>query len=157
MSKTTRDEINLDLDGTIAAAIKKLEKLKKQHPDGRLNLTSDYEYGESYPRLKLEFTRPKEPVELEYDKWREALSRYSALCSSARAYQAEGDTYPRADELATLKEELGAWAGSRMGSLAIYNGELLMSDFDGAYRRDGTYVWKTMMHPDMVQAMGVTK
>jgi hypothetical protein len=154
MSKTTRDEINLDLDGTIDAAIKKLQKLKKQYPGGRINLTSDYEYGESYPRLRLEFTRKKEPIELEYDRWREKLSRFGALNTAARAYEAEGDKYPRAAELAALEAELGAWAkSSRMGSLAIYDGELLMSGFDGAYTRDGEYRWKTMMNFDVLKSL----
>lgn len=145
MGKTTRDEINLDLDGTIDAAIKKLHALKKKYPDGRINLTSDHEYGESYPRLKLEFTRPKEPVEIEYDMWREKQSRYSELCAAARAYEREGDTYPRAAELAALKEELGCFADNRMSMLQIYDGEVITTDMmRGGRRRDGTWVFRTL-------------
>ena len=57
--KTTRDEINIDLDGTIDRAIKELQRLKKLYPKGKISLENEYEYGESYARLKLNFTRDK--------------------------------------------------------------------------------------------------
>jgi hypothetical protein len=152
--KTTSDEINIDLDGTIDGAIKKLQQFKKKYPKGRISLENEYEYGESYARLKLHFTRDKQPVELEYDKWREKLSQYGALLTAARAYDAEGDKYPREADLAALKDELGAWANNRLGSLTIFGNEVLMSDFEGAYRRDGTWIMRTLMHSDFIHAMG---
>jgi hypothetical protein len=154
MSKTTHDEISIDLDGTIDSAIKKLQKLKKDYPKGRISLENEYEYGESYARLKLHFTRDKEPVELELEGWREKLNRYAALCSAASAYAANGDKYPRETELADLKKELGCWADDHWGgSLTIVDGEVLMYGFHGAQTRDGTWRLKTFSHPDMRAAM----
>jgi hypothetical protein len=152
MDHTTRDEIELDLDGTIDAAIKTLQKLKKQYPGGRIHLTSDYEFGESYPKLKLEFVREKDAAEMALDKWRGKLERYASLCAAARAYKAEGDEYPRSHEIAELRNELGAWAESRFGSLVIFDGDVVMWDFEGTYRRDGSWVMRRWT-PDLAAMM----
>ena len=147
MGKTTHDEINLDLDGTIDAAIKKLTKLKKDYPKGRIRLTSDCEYGETYPRLKLEFTRPKKPIEIELEAWKEKQGRFAAHETAARAYAANGDPYPRADEMAALKEELGYFVPDRMGWLQIWddNTIVMWDSMRGAQTRDGTWVARTFM------------
>lgn len=141
MSKTTRDAIEIDLNGSIDKAIRKLQGLKKKYPGGELDFTSEMEYGERYEKLYLRFERDKEPVEIELDKWRAKRERYGVLASAAAAFEGEGAPYPRAEELAALKEELGCWTG-RMCSLGIYDGEVLAQGFHGARRRDGTWVWR---------------
>jgi hypothetical protein len=147
MGKTTRDEISVDLDGTIDAAIKKLQKLKKQYPDGRLNLTSDYEYGESYPHLKLEFTRNKEPIEQELEAWKEKRGRYDSMRNAAAAFASEGAEYPRSAELAELKDELGYFA-EPMSSLVYGDGEVLVSNMFGTRTRSGEWRSWTLMGLD---------
>lgn len=141
--KTTRDEIDIDLDGTINHAIKELERLKKLYPKGKIWLTSDTEYGETYPRLRLEFTRPKTAIEIELAEWRDKLGRYSQLATAAQAYEREGDVYPRAEELIALKSELGCFT-DRMTSLVIHGDEILAWGFDGARTRDGQWRMRTM-------------
>jgi hypothetical protein len=136
--KTTRDEINIDLDGSIDAAIAKLRHLKKSYPDGRISLETDYEYGESYARLKLAFQRPMEPVEIEFEKWRDKKRRFEEMNKAAHAYSREGDSYPRLGEMDALKQELGAFAAP-MAQLCIFDQEVVAWTFDGYQRRDGTW------------------
>jgi hypothetical protein len=151
MSKTTDDYIDIDLNGTIDAAIKKLTQLKKEYPKGRIDVGTYTEYGETYHYTRLEFSRPKEPVELEYDKWRAKFDALGKLRQAARAFRDEGAEYPREAELAALTEELGAWADTHrsMAMLSIYGGEVIMQDMlRGGYRRDGTWVFKMLGYDD---------
>jgi hypothetical protein len=151
MADTTRDEIDIDLDGSITKAINKLTKLKKLYPKGQIRLTNEYEYGESYAKLKLEFVRPKDSVELECDKWSAKLRQLDELRSAARAFKSEGVEYPRTDEIVALEKELGAWAqGRHVGGLTIFGDAVYMHDMMlGAYDREGSWVFKSMMHPDL--------
>jgi len=144
MGKTTRDQVEIDLGGPIDRAIAKLKKLKVKYPDGKIELTSETEYGERYEKLYLNFTRDKKPVELEYDRWRTKLTRYGELSAAARAYESEGDAYPRAALLEALREELGCWADNYFGSLTIYQDEVLLWSIQGARRRDGTWVLRSV-------------
>lgn len=135
--KTTRDEINIDLDGSIDEAIAELRRMKKLYPKGEVSLENEYEYGESYARLKLRFTRPMEPVEIELEKWRTKRRKYDELSKAAAAYKREGDVYPRAAELKKLGDELGCFADS-MAELVIFGGEVIAMDyFRGGCTRDG--------------------
>ena len=154
--KTTSDWIDIDLDGSIDAAIRKLQKLKKEYPNGRIELGSHSEYGESYEHLRLNFTRGKTPIELEYDKWKAKMEALGELRGAARTFAAEGMEYPRAAEMATLEEELGAWAKSsfRMGWLSIWDGEIVFQDMmRGGYRRDGTWAFRMMGSEDFDDAL----
>lgn len=151
IEKTTRDWIEIDLDGTIDAAIKKLTKLKKEYPKGKLYLDNYMEYGEHYSRLRIDFTRPKEPIELEYDEWRKKLEQHRALRHAARTFANEGLEYPRQAEMDALTGELGAWAeddGWGGGSLSITGDELVMHGFRGGQRRDGTWAYKVLGFDD---------
>lgn len=159
MGKTTRDEIDIDLNGSIDRAIKELQRLKRLYPRGKISLENEYEYGESYARLKLQFTRKKEPLELEYDKWRDKLEHLGKLRRYAAAYEHEGDAYPRQSELDALVAELGAWAQDdwRMGSLTIFDGELLMHDHcRGGFTREGEWRYRMMGAEMWEAAMGET-
>lgn len=152
MSKTTSDWIDIDLNGSIDAAIKKLTKLKAQYPKGRIEIGSHMEYGEHYEHTRLHFTRPKGAVELEYDKWKGKLELLGQLRERARAFAAEGMEYPRAGEIAALEDELGAWGKSSfsMGWLAIWDGEVVFHDqLRGAYRRDGTWTFRRLGFEEM--------
>jgi hypothetical protein len=151
MADTTRDEIDIDLDGSITKAINKLTKLKKLYPKGQIRLTNEYEYGESYAKLKLEFVRAKDTAEREFDKWQAKLRQLDELRAAARAFKSEGVEYPRIDEIAALEKELGAWAkGRRLGGLTIIGNDVYMHDMMlGAFDREGSWAFKTMMHPDL--------
>jgi hypothetical protein len=145
---TTRDSVQIDLDGSIDDAIAKLTELKAEYSDGEISLETDYEYGESYARLYLRFTRPKEPIEIEFEGWQAKLARLGELRAARRTIEAEGLDYPRKDEIAALEAELGEWGSANRfaGSLTIFDGEVLFHDMmRGAFRRDGTWVLRSMM------------
>ncbi len=132
MTKTTRDEIDIDLDGTIDHAIKELQRLKKLYPKGRIGLETEHSYGESYPRLRLSFTRQKEPVEIEYDKLAAKRARLADLRAGAQVFAKEGAPYPRAKELEKLEVELGELSNPR-AALVIMNGEIVAFDWIANY------------------------
>jgi hypothetical protein len=146
MANTTRDEINIDLNGSIDAAIAKLRRLKKHYPDGKISLENEYKYGESYARLKLAFCRPMEPVEIELRKWTTALRSFRELQRAAETYNREGDSYPRLAEMESLAGELGAFVAP-MASLCILDNEVVSQTFEGLQRRDGTWAAKYMFAP----------
>lgn len=146
MSNTTSDYIDLDLDGTITAAIKKLAKLKGQYPKGVIDLTSHYEYGESYPRLRLNFTRPKDKMELELESTKASLGKLRALYAARKAFTDEGQEYPRENEIAKLEETLGVFAKNPNGWLQIYGEQIVMYDpMLGAYTREGDWAYVMLM------------
>lgn len=146
--KTVWDEIDIDLAGSIGKAIAELTRLKALYPKGKISLENEYEYGESYARLKLRFTRPMEPLEIECASWREKRARFEALYSAAEAYEREGDAYPRAAELKESRAELGCFADP-MSSLVIFGDEILAARHDGGRTRDGKWRWRAVWAPDM--------
>lgn len=147
MKQTTRDEININLDGSIDSAIKELNRLKKLYPKGEISLENEYEYGVSYARLKLNFTRPLEPIEIELGRWHAKREKFDAMRKAAKAYKSEGDRYPRADEMAALEEELGGLA-EPSSSLIIHGGEIVAWGFEGIKSKDGRWIMRNFAFPE---------
>jgi hypothetical protein len=149
MTKTTRDEINIDIDGSIDHAIAELKRLKKLYPNAQIQLTSDYEYGESYERLKLRFERPKTPVEIELEGWQQKVNLLNQMRQAARAYSAEGDPYPRQEEMKKLEKELGCFA-EPMGRLLISGDEIVIDNLDTVRTQNGKVRWRRCGPPFIV-------
>lgn len=143
--ETTRDSFTIDLDGPLADAIAKLEELRAECPDATLSLETDYEYGESYARLYVRYTRPKTELELEFDKWVPLFNEYASLSAAKHTFDQMGAEFPKVGRLEELAAELGAWAKCS-GFFRIFNGEIVLDRPSfGAIRRDGSWAYKGMM------------
>lgn len=144
---TTRDEIDIKdkLEGKIETVIKNLQALAKKYPGAEVDVYTDYQYGESYAAARLEFVRPMTKIEIERDTWEEKARTLSALEREAVAFERNNQPYPRADEIDSLRRELGffAMAPSR-ATLVIFNGEIVAHEMRRAVRRDGTVVLRML-------------
>jgi hypothetical protein len=154
----TSDRIDIKdlLEGPLSKVIERLQGLQAEYPDGVVEVTTDYEYGESYAAARLNFTRDKTALEIECEQWREKADLLQAMRSEAIAFARNNTIYPRADEMEALHKELGFFALAPMrGSIMICEGEVLVFDrMRGARRRDGTWAMRMLMvGTEAMQAM----
>ena len=146
MTETTRDSIDIreELSGPIDDVIARLTELKAKYPDGEIEITTETEYGEVYERAYLNFTRDKTPLEIEYTKVSGQMHLLRKLRIEEAAFNNNGAEYPRADEIKSLEEELGAFSKNGFGDLQIFDNELVLYDFTGAVKRDGTVAFRVL-------------
>lgn len=149
MSKKPTTRETVDISETInnlhiEKAIDALKELSAKYPNAWIELTHEYEHGESYEKLYLHYDRDKTVVELDLDDLNEKCRRLQALKSEAGAFKRNGTPYPRREELLALADELGSLAfAPQWGTLGIYEGEVVVQDMTrGVRRRNGEWIMR---------------